>query len=78
MISIEVKDIEKHHELELNIFIDEDGIRLLTENLQSLSNSKDHFHMMTPSWSGNELSEVQFDKGSTLVNHLCVTFIDHS
>lgn len=56
---------------EVAISFDEEGLELLLERISSLKGKKDHLHMMTPSWAGDELTEeCQGGEKFTLVNHL--------
>lgn len=78
MISVEIENIENHESITVSIYVDMEGIRYFSENISALNESKyNHFHLMTPSWGGNELSEVIFKNKSILVNHVCVTFAQH-
>jgi len=62
---------EKIKDGEIVIAFDEEGLDLLISKLMSLKGRKDHEHLMTPSWAGNELTEEK--KGGSdyvLINHL--------
>ena len=41
----------------IEIFFDSEGRDLLVRSLQKIKRPGDHDHLMTPSWSGHELSE---------------------
>jgi len=54
---------------EIAICFDDDGLALLLKKLKFLENNNGHLHLMTPSWGGNELTEVpQGSDNYTLVN----------
>ena len=46
----------------VEVVCDRDGLTLLIKRLQLLLSRGGHEHLMTPSWSGNELTEM--DAGS--------------
>ena len=65
MITIEQNDFQ------VNIIMDEEGARKLIKLLDGLLNKLDtHYHLMTPSFGGNELSEKTIIEGETLINML--------
>lgn len=49
---------EKSDQGEVAICFDKEGLELLMEKLSKLRDNCDHLHLLTPSWSGNELTEV--------------------
>lgn len=49
---------EKLDQGEVAICFDAEGLEFLIEELSKLREKRDHRHLMTPSWSGNELTEV--------------------
>ena len=56
---------------EVAICCDDEGLDFLVEKLTRLRGKRDHTHLMTPSWSGNELTEEkQGGNQYELVNHL--------
>ncbi|MDE2721872.1 MAG: Imm32 family immunity protein [Gemmatimonadota bacterium] len=58
---------------EVAVCFDEEGLELLEYRLKLLRQGKvpNHDHLMTPSWSGYELTEEkQGDDRNILVNHL--------
>jgi hypothetical protein len=71
ILTLEIKDGAKPTEAEVAICFDDTGLEFLIEKLTRLRGKRDHEHLMTPSWAGNELTEVK--QGSAeygLVNHL--------
>lgn len=56
----------------VEIHCDKEGIELLIERLQKLSDHADHDHLMTPSWAGWELTEVKQGEQNELINHLYI------
>jgi hypothetical protein len=48
---------EKSDQGEVAICFDEEGLEFLIKQLSNLRGKRDHTHLMTPSWSGNELTE---------------------
>jgi hypothetical protein len=59
---------------QLDVHADEAGIRLLINELHRLleTATDDHFHLMTPGWGGQELSEDRQSADSSLVNKVTV------
>ena len=50
-----------------------EDLRLLADSLNCLSERPgDHDHLMTPSWSGDELGETPVGKDNQLINHVKV------
>ncbi|HXG59892.1 MAG TPA: Imm32 family immunity protein [Planctomycetota bacterium] len=46
----------------LEVHADEEGLLLLQKAIASLRAQKDsHVHLFTPSWGGNELTEIPYD-----------------
>lgn len=71
ILTLEIKDGAKPTEAEAALCFDDEGLEFLIEKLIRLRGKRDHEHLMTPSWAGNELTEVK--QGSAeygLVNHL--------
>lgn len=54
----------------VEIFMDAEGRDLLISRLQKLRVPGDHDHLMTPSWSGWELSEDGQRSGNDLINQV--------
>lgn len=73
MITVEIKDISRPKEAEVEIYMDRQGISLLIGILRALESKGGHDHLMTPSWAGDELDEKLVGKENTLVNHLRLT-----
>lgn len=61
---------------EIEIHANKEGLRYLIDQLNNmyLSNKNDHYHLMTPSWAGNELTEEKQNEASTLINHVRIVF----
>jgi hypothetical protein len=58
---------------EVVIFGDNEGIEHLRDQLNLiLQNKQNHFHCMTPSWGGTELSEASFGDRTIKINKLSV------
>ena len=65
MITIE------QNKFEVNIIMDEDGAEKLIKMLTGLINKSDtHYHLMTPAFGGDELSEKTVVEGDTIINML--------
>ena len=58
----------------LNIHLNLEGAQEMIEIFQRLLRSglSEHDHLMTPSWSGTELTESKQDDATTLVNQVNV------
>lgn len=71
MITVELKGGQDASTAEVAICFDDHGLDLLIEKLSRLRGKKDHMHLMTPSWAGDELSEhKQGNDEYKLLNHL--------
>ncbi len=57
---------------ELNIHCDEIGLSKLRNILSQLENGVQHFHLMTASWGGDELSEESQSDDSQLLNKVTI------
>lgn len=71
MLTVEIRDGYDSSLAEVAICFDEEGLEFLMSKLASLRGIKDHEHLMTPSWAGDDLSEIK--QGSPeyeLINHL--------
>lgn len=68
--------IEYDEKYEVTIIVDDAGAIELSELFNDLAHHKEtHFHLMTPSFAGNELSESKFNKNNTLINMLRLQII---
>lgn len=66
---------EINHDVdELTIHCDDEGLRTLIAKLQkmALRDKPSHIHLMTPSWSGMELTEEKQSEADTLINQVNV------
>ena len=73
VLTVELKYHDSKDSTEVAICCDEEGLDLLIEKLQRLRGKRDHTHLMTPSWAGDELTEQkQGGDDYQLVNHLRV------
>ena len=71
LLTIELKDGSNASKAEAAICFDDEGLEFLIKKLSLLRGKKDHVHLMTPSWSGNELTErKQGNEEYRLINHL--------
>ena len=78
MISVQIRKGSARNlsEVEVEIYIDEDGLSNLTNQLKFLSSPNEHVHFMSESWGVGTLSEQIFaddDKDVSLVHHLRIT-----
>ena len=72
-ISVEILNINntgKQDKAVVEINADEEGLDYLIKLLSDLKKNGDHFHLMTPAWGMDDLSEEQYHEKSVLVNHL--------
>lgn len=61
---------------EVKIFCDTDGAKSLIDLLSRLVDGKEtHYHLMTESWGGNELTENQFGKNTTVINQVLLNMV---
>jgi hypothetical protein len=56
----------------IEIFCDREGLELLMRKLSVLAEKGGHVHLMTPAWSGNELTEEKQSDTSELINHVVI------
>lgn len=71
MITVELKGGQDSSTAEVAICFDDQGLDLLIEKLSRLRGKKNHMHLMTPTWAGDELSEhKQGNDEYKLLNHL--------
>lgn len=69
-LTVEIEDGDQAPS-EVAICFDDEGLELLILKLERLRGKRDHTHLMTPSWAGNELTEEkQGGSDYCLVNHL--------
>lgn len=61
----------------LEIYVDQEGISLLKTIIEKieLHTGPWHEHLMTPSWSGNELTEEIMGEGNTLVHQVTISLM---
>jgi hypothetical protein len=70
MLTVELNELEQRVE----IYVDDEGAKVLGRALEAVLRTQGHDHLMTPSWSGTELSEQQQGKETTLMNHLLLVY----
>ena len=73
--TVEIKDVTKPAECEVEMFLDEEALNDLLSQLERLNTKGDHAHFFTNAWGGAPLSDQAVLPGSTLVNHMRVTRI---
>jgi hypothetical protein len=70
-LTVEIKFLKQTKPSEVALCFDEEGLAFLIKKLSCLRGEVDHVHLMTPSWSGNELTEEkQGGSEYELINHL--------
>lgn len=57
---------------ELDVHLDAEGLKVLRSVLDAVERTGSHEHLMTPSWSGSELTEEKQDPRATLLNKVTV------
>ena len=71
LFTVEIKDAAKSGQAEAAICLDDEGLEFLIDRLSRLRGKRDHEHMKTPSWAGQELSEAkQGGDEYDLIHHL--------
>ena len=67
LLTFEFSDNEK-----LEIHSNKEGLKYLIDQLNKLYllDNNEHYHLMTPQWGGNELTEEKQAEKSHLVNHV--------
>lgn len=58
----------------IEIYGNEEGLRNLIKIIERVINYKYHEHLMTPSWSGYELTDEPQGNDTTLVNKVTIIF----
>lgn len=72
ILTIEIRNVSTPEIAEAEIYCDAEGVELLSRKIGSLEPGA-HIHLMTPSWAGDELTELpQGGKDTILLNHLCI------
>ncbi|WGH77995.1 Imm32 family immunity protein [Jannaschia ovalis] len=61
---------------ELHIHFDAVGLQKLRQALDHVERSKDHEHLMVPSWGGSELTEEKQNDSSHLIPSVTIHFWD--
>jgi hypothetical protein len=73
ILTIEIRNMSTPEIAEAEIYCDAEGLELLTRKIGFLKPGT-HAHLMTPSWAGDELTELpQGGKDTILLNHLCIS-----
>ena len=63
--------IEYDEKYEVTMIVDEAGAKELSQLFNLLARHKEtHFHLMTPTFAGNELSESKYNENNILINML--------
>jgi len=71
LLTVEMKTSQDRSVAEVAVCFDEKGLELLIEKLSYLRGKRDHVHLMTPAWAGNELTDSKQGGGDyEIVNHL--------
>lgn len=61
---------------ELKIFCDEEGAKSLREYLNKIIDGKDtHYHLMTPAWGGDQLTESKVAQNAIQINQVLINII---
>lgn len=59
---------------EVFVYLNPEGVEQLISDLQNLSEKRDHFHLFSEDWGGDDLSTEKYDAKATTVKHLKVMF----
>ncbi|MCK6439636.1 MAG: immunity protein 32 [Planctomycetes bacterium] len=62
---------------ELHVFGNQEGLEELLHSINSVLKSRDHDHLMTPEWAGQELTSEPMLGGGTLLNHVKIHFVKY-
>ena len=74
--TVEIRDIDVPDRLEVEIYLDREGLADLLQQLGHLNEPGDHVHLMTATWGGLPLTKQKAVPENTLVNHLRVTLAE--
>jgi hypothetical protein len=79
-VEISKENVRGEDVYEVCVFFDEEGAEFLAGKIASLKQGGviEHEHLMTPSWSGWELSEERQHPSSILCNHFELHFVPNS
>ena len=72
MLTVEIKDAAdiEAGKAEVEIYCDQEGLEELVRQLSFLQGGETHVHLMSESWAGVELTEVQQGKSNVLIHAL--------
>lgn len=67
LLTFEIQNGEK-----LELHANKEGLKYLIDQLNKLYSSckNEHYHLMTPKWGGEELTEERQNNDSILINHV--------
>jgi len=73
--TVEIKDVQQLDHCEVELYLDQEAIEDLINQLSFLKSKGDHVHFFTPSWGGVPLTEQKHKEENTLINHLRITLV---
>ncbi len=56
--------------VQIEVYLDRAGRDRLVRELNSLNDTNDHFHMFSPAWGGDELTEERQEAGTLIGRHV--------
>jgi hypothetical protein len=71
--TVEIKDVQRPDRCEVELYLDDEAIRDLIEQLSFLKSQGDHAHFFTVAWGGTPLTDSKQKESNVLVNHLRIT-----
>jgi hypothetical protein len=70
ILTAEIRGGSSSNTAEVAICFDDEGLERLLKHLTKLKTHRDHIHLKTPAWAGDDLTEKKQGSDFELVNHL--------
>lgn len=79
-LSVEIMDFARLFEnaVEVEVYLDKEGLEDLLKQLSFLKKEGDHLHFMSPAWGGHELTDKPFGEGNVGMPHPGITYLGDS
>jgi hypothetical protein len=75
MLTVELHNFENAdpETIEVEVYCDQEGLSVLSKQLEHLRTGSTHVHLMSPAWAGNELDERAQGVDTVVVHHLRIS-----
>jgi hypothetical protein len=76
-MTLTIELVSKSNEPVIEIYFDREGLNTLKYFIEKIEkhNGPYHEHLMTPSWSGDALTEILIGEGNVLVNQVTMSLL---